>query len=151
LSSCPTNPQGYIALCNLRLIQQRHAEARAALQQALSLFEASSLASVAAGGEEEEDQDIMGSFELRLEAAKMCLECALYEQCATIAERLLQVNDTELQLWYLAGMAYARQAPPQPEEAVEYLSYTLKVLTPLSVVACAITMLLALMLVLLCG
>lgn len=120
LAACAQNAQTFISLCSLRLIQQRPQEARAALQQALALLDAGAAENM------DTDEEIASSFELRLEAAKMCLECAMYEQCTAYAERLLAFNDTELQLWYLAGMAYARQEPPLAAEAVEYLGRTLQ-------------------------
>jgi hypothetical protein len=60
----------------------------------------------------------------------------MYTQCAELAEQLLAENDTELQLWYLAGMAYANQEPPEPHTSVEYLTHTLQELEKTGTVGC---------------
>eukprot|EP00455_Lapot_gusevi_P051347 TRINITY_DN7630_c1_g1_i1.p1 TRINITY_DN7630_c1_g1~~TRINITY_DN7630_c1_g1_i1.p1 ORF type:complete len:345 (-),score=100.93 TRINITY_DN7630_c1_g1_i1:429-1463(-) len=110
ISICPNSVEAHQSIINLRLIQQRHDEAKVYFEQCWQLIQ-------------NMEEEKMPPFDVRYELAKMAYELGHYEASADLADTCLQEHDEDTQLWYLAGMAYTHV---DPVVAVDYLTKTLK-------------------------
>jgi tetratricopeptide (TPR) repeat protein len=99
-------------LASLRLSQNRHAEAVQLIQAAYERINAA---------QEEIDS------EMRQATCRLLLECAPYEpQCADAAldllSRLMQEDDENVEIWFMMGVGFFQQSPPDIDMSQEYLN-----------------------------
>lgn len=90
-----------------------------------SIAAATATASVAEGGEAvaAAEVDLLSQippFDARLQLAKNCMEVELYEPAVTLLDRLLEEDDSNMEVWYLAGEANLLGG--DCESAVEHLT-----------------------------
>jgi len=116
---CPENPDVLISIANLRIIQERFDEARDYLDSFLQVYYA-----LVDENNCEDEPCIDMDYNLRYSAVQLLLELHYNEDAANIIELLLLENDSMLEIWYLAGIAYGSF---EPETGIQYLNHLLKV------------------------
>jgi hypothetical protein len=84
-----------------------------------------SSSSVGSGGESEVDE-VMPDLEMCISVVKRLIECAAVKPALglaamEVAQRLLLVDDSNVELWYLTGVACLYCSPPEVGSAVEAL------------------------------
>jgi len=98
-------------LASLRLSQNRHADACQLMQVAYERITVSS-------------EDIDG--ELRLTSCRLLLECAphqpsLADAALDLLSGLMQEDDENVEVWFMMGVGFYQQSPPDVELSKEYL------------------------------
>jgi tetratricopeptide (TPR) repeat protein len=134
VSTDDTNPEAHRVLGNVRLCQSKKTDAASHLARAVELIEAlypdeegaehdsvapssmkfSAAAAAAVSAAEAAGEDAVSTmdffsqlpqYDARLHLAKDCMEVELWEPAVTILERLLEEDDSNMEVFYLTGEA----------------------------------------------
>ena len=127
LSADDSNPEAHQVRARWCLVLKRDEEARVHLARCCALIEALEGPEEGEGGEEEEGaaggMDVAEggggappppqpsqltdppSFDFRLETARVCMEAELYPQASALLNALLGEDDTNMEVWFMAGEA----------------------------------------------
>ncbi|KAI9218913.1 hypothetical protein BC828DRAFT_387389 [Blastocladiella britannica] len=126
----PSNPNPYLTLASVEISRSRPSEARAALQQGLSVWlpalvaylkqHAAAAASASASADDDNDNDTppleaaelaaepptIPAFDARIAAARLCVELGLYGRALDVLGVCAGEFDESVDVWYLMGWTY---------------------------------------------
>lgn len=102
--ACPSNPEPYRAMGNLKMILGEHEEARKIVKHAFKLVMT-----------QREEGKEMPEFVARCELAKMLLELQEWTNAAELFVTLIEEDRNIAEIWYLAGVALTNIAQSEEE------------------------------------
>lgn len=117
---CPeSNPELYRVECDLRLVQQRPADAATAMQHCLA-----SWATLEEEGGSVESSTTLISWDFRLSVARLMIELGeffphYYDQAEVVLEQLIDQDDEAALPWYLLGVCCVTRQDGDAETASE--------------------------------
>jgi tetratricopeptide (TPR) repeat protein len=130
LASFENHPESLYALANLRFLQQNTSEAIVQLDKCIAVLrhfanqadEGERVVNAAAAAVElvAGSDEMPNLFQVRSNAAKLCLELGKFSEAIELFEDALAENEFSIEIWYFAGMAYLGN--DEPHYAVEYLT-----------------------------
>ncbi len=106
----PASSEAWQTLASVRISQSRDADARAALQRSLALWEALP-----------PEHPDMPAFSVRVSLARMLMTAGWLDKAVEVTAHLLREDEQSVEVWYLAGFAHYLQGQ-QLREAGEGVS-----------------------------